>query len=74
LDQAKDTAFDRLFLTFMIQHHQGALTMVADLFASPGAGQGADIFRYATDVDADQRAEIGRMQLMLNSSSGSQSR
>jgi uncharacterized protein (DUF305 family) len=74
LDQASDTTFDRLFLTFMIQHHEGALTMVADLFASPGSGQGADIFRYATDVDADQRAEIGRMQLMLNPLSGSQSR
>ncbi len=71
LDQARDTTFDRLFLTFMIQHHQGAITMVADLFATPDGGQGAEIFRYATDVDADQRAEIGRMQQMLNSSSGS---
>jgi hypothetical protein len=45
--------------------------MVADLFAAPGGGQGSEIFRFATDVDADQRAEIGRMQQMLNSSPGS---
>lgn len=73
LDQARDTAFDRLFLTFMIQHHEGALKMVADLFASPGGGQGSEIFGYATGVDADQRAEIDRMQQMLNSTSGSKS-
>jgi uncharacterized protein (DUF305 family) len=73
LDQARDTAWDRLFLTFMIQHHQGAIQMVADLFAAPGGGQGSDIFNYATGVDNDQRAEIDRMQQMLNSSSGSKS-
>ena len=66
LDQARDTTFDRLFLTFMIQHHQGALTMVAKLFDSPGAGQTAEIFGYATAVDTDQRAEIERMQGMLS--------
>ena len=65
LDRARDTTFDRLFLTFMIQHHEGALTMVAKLFDSPGAGQTPEIFGYATGVDADQRAEIGRMQAML---------
>ena len=65
LDKARDTTFDRLFLTFMIQHHEGALTMVADLFKSPGAGQAAEIFGYATNVDTDQRAEIERMQAML---------
>jgi uncharacterized protein (DUF305 family) len=65
LDQARGTTFDRLFLTFMIQHHEGALTMVAKLFDSPGAGQTPEIFGYATGVDADQRAEIGRMQGML---------
>ena len=65
LDQARDTTFDRLFLTFMIQHHQGALTMVATLFDSPGAGQTPEIFGYATGVDADQRAEIERMEGML---------
>ncbi len=65
LDQARDTTFDRLFLTFMIRHHQGALTMVAALFDSPGAGQTPEIFGYATGVDADQRAEIERMEGML---------
>ncbi len=66
LDQARDTTFDRLFLTFMIQHHKGALTMVATLFDSPGAGQTPEIFGYATGVDADQRAEIARMEGMLS--------
>ena len=66
LDQSRDTTFDRLFLTFMIQHHQGALTMVATLFDSPGAGQTPEIFGYATGVDADQRAEIERMEGMLS--------
>jgi uncharacterized protein (DUF305 family) len=71
LDQSHDTSFDRLFLTGMIQHHTGAIDMVADLFKEPGAGQGADIFAFATDVDASQRAEIGRMLQLLNSLSGS---
>jgi uncharacterized protein (DUF305 family) len=71
LDQARDTTFDRLFLTYMIQHHQGALTMVAALFDSPGAGQTPEIFGYATGVDADQRSEIDRMQAMLTSNSRS---
>jgi uncharacterized protein (DUF305 family) len=66
LDAARDTAFDRLYLTGMIKHHQGALTMVADLFATPGSGQQADLFGFATDVDAGQRVEIARMQAMLN--------
>jgi uncharacterized protein (DUF305 family) len=66
LDQARDATFDRLFLTFMIQHHTGALQMVQDLFATPGSGQASEVFRYASDVDADQRAEIDRMQQMLN--------
>ena len=70
LDQARRATFDRLFLEFMIQHHQGALTMVATLFDSPGAGQTPDIFGYATGVDADQRAEIERMQGMLSTISG----
>lgn len=70
LDRARETSFDRLFLTFMIQHHRGALTMVAKLFDSPGAGQTPEIFGYATGVDADQRAEIERMQGMLTTISG----
>ena len=65
LDAARDTAFDRLYLTGMIKHHQGALDMVARLFATPGAGQQSEVFTFATDVDAGQRAEIGRMQAML---------
>ena len=49
----------------MIKHHAGALTMVQELFSSPGAGQEADIFAFASDVDADQRMEIDRMGAML---------
>jgi uncharacterized protein (DUF305 family) len=67
LDQARDTTFDRLFLTDMIQHHEGAITMVADLFATPGAGQASEMFRFASDVDTDQRGEIQRMRTMLAS-------
>jgi uncharacterized protein (DUF305 family) len=65
LAAAKGTAFDRLFLEFMIQHHQGALTMVKELFATPGAAQDSDVFAFASDVDADQRMEIARMSNML---------
>jgi uncharacterized protein (DUF305 family) len=65
LAKAKGAAFDRLFLTGMIQHHQGAIRMVKDLFATTGAAQATDIFRFASDVDADQRAEIARMQALL---------
>lgn len=66
LDAARGAEFDRLFLTFMIQHHEGALTMVDVLFASPGAGQDPDIFRFATDVATDQLDEIDVMIHMLN--------
>jgi uncharacterized protein (DUF305 family) len=66
LDSARGPAFDRLFLTDMIQHHTGALTMVHQLFSSPGAGQELYVFRFASDVDADQTTEIQRMQLMLD--------
>lgn len=66
LDAARGTEFDRLFLTFMIQHHQGALTMVDQLLAVPGAGQDGPVFRFASDVHADQSTEINRMTLMLN--------
>jgi len=65
LRKAKDSEFDRLFLTGMIQHHNGALIMVKDLFDTPGAGQDADLFNFATDADNTQRAEIKIMQLML---------
>ena len=65
LRKAKGAEFDRLFLTGMIQHHGGALTMVKDLFDTSGAGQDADLFNFATDVDSGQRAEIRIMQTML---------
>ena len=66
LAAAKGVEFDRLFLEGMIKHHGGALTMVQDLFATPGAGQEADIFAFASDVEADQRMEIDRMGAMLD--------
>ena len=65
LDQARGPEFDRLFLTFMIQHHRGALSMVDQLFGSPGAGQDDQIFKFASDVSADQETEIARMTTML---------
>ena len=69
LRKAKGTEFDQLFLTGMIQHHNGALTMVQDLFDTPGAGQDADLFDFATDADNTQRAEIKIMQGMLETKS-----
>jgi uncharacterized protein (DUF305 family) len=66
LDAARGREFERLFLTFMIRHHVGALQMVEELFATPGAGQDPDIFRFVTDVDADQRDEIYVMSTMLD--------
>ena len=65
LRKAKGAEFDDLFLTGMIQHHGGALKMVKDLFDTPGAGQDAELFNFATDVDTGQRAEIKVMQAML---------
>jgi uncharacterized protein (DUF305 family) len=65
LRKAKGAEFDRLFLTGMIQHHNGALIMVKDLFDTAGAGQDAELFNFATDVDTGQRAEIKIMQTML---------
>jgi uncharacterized protein (DUF305 family) len=65
LHQAKGGRFDRLFLTGMIQHHEGALTMVKELFENAGAGQDAEIFDFANDADNTQRAEIKIMQGML---------
>ena len=67
LTAAKGAEFDRLFLQFMIQHHEGALTMVDKLFAAHGAGQDEDVFKFAVDVHADQTTEIDRMSLMLKS-------
>jgi uncharacterized protein (DUF305 family) len=65
LRKAKGEEFDYLFLKGMIQHHGGALTMVKDLFDTAGAGQDAELFNFATDVDSGQRAEIRIMQNML---------
>ncbi len=62
--------FDRLFLELMIKHHQGALTMVEELFATPGAGQESEIFAFTADVNADQSMEIRRMGQMLARSQG----
>ncbi|MDB4913610.1 MAG: hypothetical protein JWM95_1254 [Gemmatimonadetes bacterium] len=65
LDAARGLEFDRLFLTFMIQHHTGAVGMVNDLFASKAGAQDEAIFKFASDVNADQSTEIARMQKML---------
>jgi len=65
LRKAKGAEFVRLFLTGMIQHHNGALDMVKDLFDTAGAGQDAELFNFATDVDSGQRAEIRIMQNIL---------
>jgi uncharacterized protein (DUF305 family) len=65
LRKTKGAEFDHLFLTGMIQHHNGALTMVKDLFDTPGAGQDAELFDFATDADNTQRAEIRIMQAMF---------
>jgi uncharacterized protein (DUF305 family) len=66
LSAAQGSEFDRLFLELMIHHHEGALVMVDDLFTTDGAGQEAEIFLFASHVDADQRAEIARMRGMLD--------
>jgi uncharacterized protein (DUF305 family) len=65
LKKAKGAEFDQLFLTGMIQHHNGALIMVKDLFDTAGSGQDAELFSFATDVDSGQRAEIRIMKTML---------
>jgi len=65
LDAARGPEFDRLFLTFMIQHHRGAITMVNELLATNGAAQDGVVFRFASDVNVDQTTEINRMNRML---------
>ena len=67
LDAAKGTEFDRLFLTFMIQHHQGALQMVNTLFSSAGAANDDFVYKMGSDIHAEQETEIERMKLMLAS-------
>ena len=65
LDAARGEDFDRLFLTYMIQHHRGAVSMVKELFAAHGAGQDETVFKFASDVEVDQTTEINRMLEML---------
>lgn len=65
LHEARGTQFDRLFLSYMIMHHKGAIAMVKELFASPGAAQDHTVFRFASDVNVDQTTEVARMELML---------
>jgi uncharacterized protein (DUF305 family) len=65
LDAARGRDFDRLFLTFMIQHHRGAVSMVKDLFGTYGAAQDELVFKFANDVNVDQTTEIARMQKLL---------
>ena len=74
LERARGREFDRLFLTYMIQHHSGAVTMVRELFATDGAAQDEEVFKFASDVQADQTTEIDRMKLMLSAMSGSDGR
>ncbi len=66
LAAARGAEFERLFLELMIRHHEGALTMVRELLGSQGAAQDSEMYRLASDIDADQRAEIARMRSMLN--------
>ncbi len=66
LDAARGAAFDRLFLELMIQHHLGALTMVRDLYNTPGAAQESTVYKFASEVDADQDIEIRRMRQLLD--------
>ncbi len=74
LRKAQGAEFDRLFLRGMIQHHNGALIMVKDLFDTPGAGQDAELFGFTTDVDTGQRAEIKIMRAMLEKQSSEEKR
>ena len=65
LSKASGTLFDKLFLQYMIQHHEGALAMVAQLLATRDAARDPMIYQFASDVDTDQRAEIRRMRALL---------
>jgi uncharacterized protein (DUF305 family) len=70
LENARGAEFDHLFLTYMIRHHEGAITMVDELFSSAGAAQDDLVFRFASDVYADQTTEIDRMLTILDSLTG----
>ena len=65
LDRAYGAEFDRLFLTYMIPHHQGALSMVDELFGAYGGAQNDFVYKLASDIYADQEIEIERMQILL---------
>lgn len=70
LAAASGPEFDRLYLTYMIQHHEGATVMVTDMFATDGAGNDEQAFRLATDINVDQKTEIARMKKMLEAMDG----
>jgi uncharacterized protein (DUF305 family) len=70
LGAAQGEEFDRLFLEYMIQHHEGAITMVRTLFATPGGAQDSEIYQFANDVETDQRIEIDRMRELLDQGGG----
>jgi uncharacterized protein (DUF305 family) len=70
LREARGEAFDRLFLESMIQHHEGAITMVRALFATSGGAQDSEIYQFANDVETDQRIEIDRMRQFLDQGGG----
>jgi uncharacterized protein (DUF305 family) len=65
LEASQGAAFDSLFLTYMIAHHRGAVTMVHTLFATDGAAQDEEVFKFASDVQVDQTTEVARMERML---------
>jgi len=67
LEASSGVDFDRNFLTFMIQHHEGAITMVNQVLSAPASAQDEQIYKFASDIYADQTAEIDRMQQMLSS-------
>lgn len=66
LASAEGPEFDRLFLSYMIYHHRGAITMVEDLFASPNGGKNEEVFRFAAEIRVDQSTEVARMERMLS--------
>ncbi|MBM4184102.1 MAG: DUF305 domain-containing protein [Gemmatimonadetes bacterium] len=70
LRAARGEDFDRLFLESMIRHHEGAITMVEELFATPGAGQESEVYQFASEVEVDQRIEIDRMNGLLQTGGG----
>lgn len=74
LREARGREFDELFLRYMIQHHRGAVTMVNELFSTSGAAQDEEVFKFASDVQADQGSEIDRMERMLEELTGDRPR